>query len=186
MSFNIAGVKITFGFGFFAAAAVFSLIDPMMLGISFLCSCIIHECGHILAALICGRKIVSVRFGAGGIKMTADKRIVSFSKDAFILLCGPAFNLTAAFFYYKEECYTAFSSDLILGIYNLLPFGILDGGALLELLLEYFGVFSDRVLKLVSVLTAAVIIVFLYVSGIGNAVSYGTLLMLLLCEFSAF
>lgn len=183
MNFKIKGVEFSFRFGFFASAAVFSLLGTGNLGIAVICSCIIHECGHIFAAILCNVKLSAIVFRTGGIRMEKQGGISSFSKDIFILFAGPCFNLLAAFFYYRYGCFSAFSVNLILGLFNLLPFGSLDGGGVVFAVLEHFGFFPDKYLRGIALLSGGVICALLYCSGTGSMYLYVTIIFLCICEF---
>ena len=124
-------VKIVLKFGFFLATALLCLTDKGGLALCMMCSCVIHEIGHITATVLCNVKIEKIIFDFGGIKMVSECKIKSISTDIFVLLSGPFFNMLSALFYYHLECYTAFSVNLILALFNLLPFSTLDGGAIL-------------------------------------------------------
>ncbi len=183
IDFNIKGVRLTFDFGFFMVLAFFSLFDIYGLALCVLCACIIHESGHIITAVLCGVDIRAVHFRAEGIRIVTDRRINALSKDALILLSGPLLNLAAAILYYIIGDDAAFSVNLIMGCYNLLPFSKLDGGALLYEMLEWSGIFSTVVMRISAVITALAVILFFILSDAGNIILYITLIFLAVSEF---
>ncbi|MGN0613319.1 MAG: site-2 protease family protein [Porcipelethomonas sp.] len=182
ISFKIGTVRISFEFGFFAVVTLFCLLDAPELALTAVCACAVHELGHILAAVISDVKIERVIFRASGIKMESRSSITGVPGDTFVLLAGPFMNFAAAVFYYFSGCYTPFSVNLILGLFNLLPFTSLDGGALIKNLLEYFGVNAERIMKITAVISAAIIFMIFYFTGSGGITSCLTILFLTLCE----
>lgn len=108
----------------------------------FYAACILHESGHILAALISRRKITSVDFMGSGICMKLKKNAASpVKQELFVLLSGPAFNILAYVIFGFMNLSSEFRSiNLALAIYNLLPYKQLDGGSAIELFtLGYSG-----------------------------------------------
>lgn len=182
MGFKIGKLQISFEFGFFAAAALFCLLDAPELALSAICACIIHECGHIMASIICNVKIEKITLWAGGVRMQTESKMLKISSDVLILLLGPAFNFALALFYYLSGCYSPFSVNLILGLFNLLPFTSLDGGAILKKILEYYQLPSDILLKIISIIAAAMVILFFYFTGTGSFTGYLTIIFFAICE----
>ena len=182
ISFKIGKLKISFEFGFFAVVALFCLLDAPELALSAVCACIVHECGHILMSVLCNVKIEKVVFWAGGVRMQTESKMLKLSNDILILLSGPIFNFISAVFYYLSGCYSPFSVNLILGLFNLLPFTSLDGGAIIKKIFEYYEVPSDIILKIISLLSAILIILFFYFTGTGSFTGYLTIIFLAICE----
>ena len=183
IGFSIKGVKFTFDFGFFMVLAFFSLFDPYGLAVCVLCAGIIHESGHIIAAVLRGVDIREVHFRAEGIRMVTDKRINAFFADVMILLSGPLFNIVSAILYYISGNYESFAVNMTMGCYNLLPFSKLDGGAFLSGILECFGIFSPVAMRIIAVLTASLIILSFIFTGTGSIILCITLIFLAVSEF---
>lgn len=183
ININIAGLKISFEFGFFAVAAVFCLLDAPELAITAVCACIIHEIGHILAAVVADVKIKCVVFWTGGVRMISDSCLKSVSSEIFVLFAGPVFNFAAALFFYLIGADWAFSVNLILGLFNLLPFSNLDGGAVIRKILERFDLNGSLIMKAVAIISAVLIISFFYLFKAGNITGYITIVLLTVYEF---
>lgn len=183
ISFKMGDIRLSFEFGFFAVLALFCLLDAPELALSAICACIIHECGHILSTVLCGIKINKIIFWTGGVKIQTDSRLTSLSSDIFILLSGPFFNLISAGFYYLSGCYSPFSVHLVLGLFNLLPFSNLDGGAVIRKVLEYNELTPDRLMKIIGIISTLLIILFFYFTGTGSFTGYITIIYFLICEF---
>ena len=183
INFNIKDFRLSFDFSFFAVAALFCLLDAPELALTAMCACIIHETGHYICAVISGVKIERIIFWAGGVKMVSDIGMKPFFREICVLLFGPLFNFLAALFYYLSADINAFSINLSLGLFNLLPFSSLDGGSIIEKMLGFVGVEAGNYMRVISVLSAAAIIFFFAVSGTGNITGYMTLILLAIYEF---
>lgn len=136
--FEFSGVRVRLCFSFFAVICLTCLLggESERVLIMLAC-CVLHECGHIAAMLLCSCKPSELTLYGAGIKLSPPKHLNSFAKDAFILVSGCAVNFLLAF-----VCCTAAGrltffaqTNLLLGGFNLLPAGCLDGGRLLDLLL---------------------------------------------------
>lgn len=122
----------------FAALAVGLLWDPMgFLRMTLLCA-LVHESGHVLAYIACLHKLPQISADWGGITLS-DTRRLSKSQELFVLASGPMANflLTAILLvrlWYRAgyRLYFLAAISLCTGIYNLLPFGILDGARILQ------------------------------------------------------
>lgn len=80
---------------------------------------LIHEAGHVLAALFVGSKVKRIGFNKFGVFVQRSPAS-SVYKDAFVALAGPAANIYTWLFMASYHVHGA-SFPLILGILNLLP-----------------------------------------------------------------
>lgn len=104
---------------------------------------LLHEAGHIMLynLLHCGRPILQI--GWGGIALHWNTSGIPVHRQVMILLAGPLINIAAAILSFII-CTQSFrltvvlfgGINLLLGLFNLLPLGFLDGGRLLELFLS--------------------------------------------------
>ncbi len=182
IAFKISNIQLTFEFGFFMTIALFCLLDAPELALSAVCACVIHEGGHIFASSLCDMSIKKIIFWAGGVKIQTEEKITAISKDIYILLSGPVFNFIAALFYFFAGCYSPFSVNLILGLFNLLPFSNLDGGTILRKILEHFEINPDRPMKIISFVSAIAVISFFYFTNTESLSGYLTIIFLLICD----
>lgn len=183
INLNIAGLKISFEFGFFAVAAVFCLLDAPELALTAVCACVIHEIGHCAAAVISDIRIEHIVFWAGGVKMISAPSLKPTYSEVFVLFAGPFFNFSAALFFYITGADWAFSVNLILGLFNLLPFSNLDGGAVLRKILEHFEFNAGLFMKAIAIVSSVIIISFFYLFDTGNITGYITVILLTVYEF---
>ncbi|MDE6775046.1 MAG: M50 family metallopeptidase [Ruminococcus sp.] len=145
-------IRIKFSFIVFNALIFLFRESEMISG--FYIACILHEFGHAAAVYASGGKINRIELSCFGIKITASQP-ESLISGIIILLSGPAANLLTYFLLKISgaDGYLAVYS-LAEGIFNLLPYSFLDGGAVLELIAE--GSPHERILhKFYFILKAA-------------------------------
>lgn len=182
-SFRIKRTVITVDIGFLAVIAVISINSGKFSGVSF-ASCMIHEAGHLAAILITGVNVRRISFTLTGIRIKRSaEKICSDFTDIIILLCGPMASLTASVlcYFFAENSY-AFSVNLILGIFNLLPFSALDGGSAAELIFERCNIKAGAVcvLRFFNITANVLLIIYFAVHGIRNISVY------IMCIFLGF
>lgn len=152
-------IKVRYSFLVFNAL-LFLMRDGNLIA-AFYISCIAHEFGHILALKLTGGELRSVELGCSGIKMTASP-CKNIREGIAVLMCGPAVNLLifAVFRILGIRGYIC-AFNLAEGIFNLLPFRFLDGGAALELLAEgsVHEIFIRRIITAVRIVAAAILTV---------------------------
>ena len=135
ISFDIGRTRVSIGFSFLLFNAIIFLFSSESLLMQFYAACALHEMGHILAACLVGVRIKSVVFSGGGIRMLTDRAsVVTNRENVLMLLSGPAVNLFLAAALSIHGAVGDFAMlNLAAGLYNLLPFRQLDGGALVDI-----------------------------------------------------
>ncbi len=101
-----------------------------------LLACLLHELGHIAAAISFGGWVKELSLSAVG----AELRIgydapLRYAKDSLVALAGPAANLLAGGLFTVLGWKLAAASSLAVGAFNLLPILPLDGGRVVYSLL---------------------------------------------------
>lgn len=88
---------------------------------------VIHELGHIVIAYLQGEKISILKILPFGFACRfKNQSKITKNKMLKILIAGPAVNIiTAVLFFYWTENFAI--TNLLIGIFNLLPIGELDG-----------------------------------------------------------
>lgn len=134
----------------------------------FFLAAAIHESAHFLALWFLGCRPKAVRLIPGGINIVDNSPKLLFA-DILILLSGPFANLI---------CFLLFKGNfalinLLLFIYNALPFDRLDGGSILWLTVGHFygTKTADRVIKyltLIAVILLIILFFYLLFEGIAN------------------
>lgn len=152
MTFKLSNTYIQIKFLFVALITFLMFVDESGIFIFCYLSSLIHELGHIVAVYICGDKIDRIVFDIYGILIHKQENL-SYSKQLFILLLGPFVNIIIGFLFgFSKLSWAGFfaASNMVLGIFNLLPISGLDGGEIVSIVLEYF--LGDRISRVVSVL----------------------------------
>lgn len=137
MEVTIANCRIRMDFGFPAILAVLCLCADGDFLLSTLSVCMLHEIGHGTAMLLTGAGIREVHLYAAGMQMRTYPHLLSKPRELAVLLSGPLVNFLAAFllsigFGWCDAAMMHFG----MGIFNLLPFSVLDGGSAISCLSE--------------------------------------------------
>ncbi|MCL2086672.1 MAG: hypothetical protein FWH05_03660 [Oscillospiraceae bacterium] len=179
--------SVAFDFSFFAIIAVFLAFDYTGYGIYSVIACFLHEMGHLVAMLIEGARPSGIRFYGGGIKLLSNRVFTNADYSIFVLLSGSGLNFILFFlFYFLTDRLSLFPllfavMNLVIGFFNLLPMGHLDGKRILErILIKRLSSerHCARIIKIteltvfLSVLTIAVLLV------INNNINFTMLIVL--------
>lgn len=129
LSFHIGRCCVVLRFPFFALLAVSAMFGEW----SFwaLIAALLHEIGHLAAVLILGGSPERIETGIAGLCIFIPERY----RTAPVFVAGPAANiLTAVIFAPLSPRFAAI--NIIMGLMNLFPAPPLDGGELMQLLLQ--------------------------------------------------
>ncbi|MDR0822023.1 MAG: hypothetical protein LBN40_06140 [Oscillospiraceae bacterium] len=160
------GTRLRFDFTFFALGAVLLCVDRSGYALLGLAACLLHEGGHIFVMWKRGDSPRTVTFRGGGIAVS--DRNGGILPPASVLVAGSAanflaFSLTALFADGLSVYVGLFAvMNLVIGVFNLLPVGTLDGKFLLQIaLLRVLPCDkADRILAVTEAVTAAALVVF--------------------------
>ena len=132
-------------FGFLVLLAFLLAEETAFWGIHLLLPIFLHEAAHLIGLLFFGKKPRKIRFSLVGIGVEGGREQLTRKQEIWVLFLGPGVNLVCflllALFLGKKNPSLAASlaaPHLILGLWNLLPMRITDGGRLLELILVRF------------------------------------------------
>ncbi|MCI5816617.1 hypothetical protein [Ruminococcus sp.] len=180
LRFRLYGVRITVCFGFAAVWALFCLIRGE-LALPLLLASLIHELGHAAAMCACGQKLAGLKLWGGGILMTPRRsRMLTRRQEVCILLSGPAVNLAVGLGLWLAGARLWGVLHWALGLWNLLPYRDLDGGAVLRCLCT-----GDRIHTLLTWLVCGGTIVLAgacFAAGVRNVQLFSMLGYLFLLE----
>lgn len=95
------------------------------------CSAALHELGHWWTIRMLGGKVTKLRLSAVGAEMRVEG-IMSYGREVLCALAGPAVNLVLAIGGARMEAEVFAGLNLVFGLFNLLPLGVLDGGRALQ------------------------------------------------------
>ena len=143
--------------------ALFMLLSsPLLLG-ALLLAALTHELGHCAMLRWLRARVTAVRITALGAEMRIEGRL-SYGGEVLAAAAGPAVNLLLApLLAYGgrlwEMLYLFAGTQLVLGLFNLLPILPLDGGSMLWNLLAWVTepYTADRVMTAIGFGTAAVL-----------------------------
>ena len=133
-------IGVSSGILILAIAAVF--LDRNGILPFLLLSAIIHELGHFLTLNLLGARVGGVEVGLGGARaLVPGMARLSYKKEFAAVAAGPAVNLAAALVLSRlaaktsaEWMFVAAGTNLVLGLFNLLPMRFLDGGRLAQII----------------------------------------------------
>ena len=154
---------------------------------------IVHECGHLMAAVIMGIPLRSLDIGLFGASLRVRGSLISYPKEFFLCAAGPAMNflsaLTVVIFSehrgYYSECGEWFASvSVMLGLLNLMPAEGFDGGRMLSVLLS--SALGPRISARIISVSSFLSIVILWMFSVYLLLRYGTSLSLFVFTLSLF
>lgn len=139
MEVTISGCRISISVWFAAILAAAAAVDPSGGILCGLLAAIIHELGHLLEMFRQKSLPRRIRFRMFCVDIEDNHRGErSYQRDLRILLAGPALNFLVAavcfplsFFIPHQWMGMFFSSNLLIGFFNIQPVATLDGGAAL-------------------------------------------------------
>ncbi|MBE6589907.1 MAG: hypothetical protein E7643_06990 [Ruminococcaceae bacterium] len=140
----------------FAVILWMLLTDRGGVALMTLTAAILHEAGHILAAVLLRVPLRALRMDLLGARLDVSGRVLSYGEEWILCAAGPLTSLTlaalASLLWGVTPYAVTFScASLILGLLNLLPIRTFDGGRMLETFLRAYC--SERVLRVLMCAT---------------------------------
>ena len=169
------------------------IFQPAGVVLPSLGAAVLHESGHMLAALLLGIPLRSLDIGMFGASLKVRGSLISYSKEFLLCAAGPAMNFLSAALVcissehrgYYTECGEWFASvSLMLGILNLMPAEGFDGGRMLSVTVS--SLFGPRVSAKILSFTTFSSIVLLWMLSVYLLIRYGTSLSLFVFTLSLF
>lgn len=124
------------------AVFLFILSQGLVSSLIFFSAILVHEISHILCLFYLGATVKKISVYPFGIDINADTRRLSYKKELVVSLSGSAANLlfvllgSAVFNFVPRPGLLFFVlCHLSLGLFNLLPITLFDGGKALRLIL---------------------------------------------------
>ncbi len=170
--------RIDFSF-FMFTALVFMTNDYRSITMFFL-ACAVHEMGHLVTMCILGTGTKSVFISGLGIRIIQNReRLISFRRTLAILVSGALVNFLIFISGFFDSQFAFI--NLILCIFNLLPFRNLDGGSILICIGEHFNAeyIAEIFMKIFYVIT--ILTVFFLVCIYGFSILYVGAVILYYC-----
>lgn len=156
MQFKIKNTEVKISFSFFALVLLFLTLDSDRNFLLILAFALLHELVHILFITLLSSAPKKVNFTLFGADILRDNSSnINYNSEIIINASAPIFNLIVWFLCFNNPELTEIAEiNLVLGVFNLLPFYNFDGGnALNNLLLKYLSVnVAEKLMTVVSVL----------------------------------
>lgn len=173
LSFKLGKLRISMCFSFFAIITLLLLLDGTNYAMLGLIACIVHELGHIFVMCLCSISPKKIIFYGAGIKIVPNyDKITSVTQDFFVLIAGSLTNLIIFSVLYPlsqgDFQIALFATiNLVIGIFNLIPFKYFDGGRIIDLFINVFCEKNALVLrKIIRIISIIILIIFGVVFGI--------------------
>ncbi len=167
MGFRLGGLRVVLDFTFFAMLGVFFSLEGRGEETGhILAALLIHELGHLAAASAVRMPMERMTFSCFGIELVRKSGVpAAWWEEALVYLAGPAVNLlcAAGFLCCGQRFLRAGAVQLVLGVFQLLPVGALDGGCLAETVLEHF--LGPKRAELWSTALSAAVLIPLFAAG---------------------
>ncbi len=191
---RLGRLAVKFDFSFFATAALLMLLNGGNYAVFGLAACLWHELGHFAVMRLGKIPVRRLIFYGAGIKIVPDKQIdfTSFGTSLMVFLAGSFANFIAAAFLSfgdKPELRLFGAVNAVIGAFNLLPLGYLDGGKIILLIIRKVCDYSracrmERYLKWLNVILILTVLTAFTIVRRGNFTLYLTLCYLLISAVS--
>lgn len=171
MQFRIKNTQIIISFTFFALVLLLNIFKRTEFLYISIFSAILHEIGHLIALKIYGIEITEFRISLFGCNIKTNKNNrINYNKEILISFFGPFANLFLSAFLFVvnfnlncELVENIIIVNLVMGLFNLLPFNSFDGGKIIKLLIE--NKLNERIADFtVSIISFVVLIPFSYIA----------------------
>ncbi len=191
---QLGRLTVKFDFSFFATVTLLMLLSGGEHAVLGLAACLWHELGHFAVMRLRKVPVRKLIFYGAGIKIVPDKQLdfTSFGVSLLIFLAGSFANfLAAAFLSFgdKPELRIFGTVNAVIGAFNLLPLGYLDGGKIILLIIRKVCDYSracrlERYLKWLNVILILTALTAFTIVRRGNFTLYLTLCYLLISAIS--
>ncbi len=171
MQFKIKNIKIKISFTFFALILILIIFQKTEYLIVSLASAVLHEVGHLIALIYFKTEILEFKISIFGANIkTSTRNQINYFKDFLISFSGPLVNLLISFFsyviyniYFGKIFFDIYIVNLVLALFNLLPFHAFDGGKMLQIILN-LKLSDSAAEKAVTIISVLILIPFIWFS----------------------
>lgn len=161
MSFRLGNFKVNISFMFFSVLCICALSDKSCIMLYGITASVLHETGHLSAALISGLPPDSLTLDSSGFRMNIPNLSENRKKCLIISFAGALTNLLLfVSSYHLSEGFAL--SNLALFILSLLPCDPFDGGLIIRTVLERYlsPHISDKILFILTLIILSVLTAF--------------------------
>lgn len=169
------------------------IFQPAGIVFASLGAAVLHESGHLLAAMLLGIPLRSLDIGMFGASLKVRGSLISYPKEFLLCAAGPAMNFLSAALVCIISEYRGYCSEygewfasvsLMLGVLNLIPAEGFDGGRMLSVAVS--SCFGPRASAKILSFTTFSSIVLLWMLSVYLLIRYGTSLSLFVFTLSLF
>lgn len=149
---RVMGVCIESSFWFVAFLTCLLLFDQTGIVFYGILAAILHEMGHVVALLLFGCKPKKLSFELSGISLVENRYKLSYYKELLVLSAGCIVNFLFFAVFWHFGFLSFATTHFCIGVFNLLPSKVLDGGRILSLILFHHitAQRADQIFNLVS------------------------------------
>ncbi|MDR0947332.1 MAG: site-2 protease family protein [Ruminococcus sp.] len=148
ISLRIKKIRVIFRFGFFASITLLILLNESVYAIFGMYACLIHEAGHLIAMKYHRVPVREIMFYSAGVRIEPGIKpeITPFFQNLLILVSGAAANMITAVISLAvfrltdlNNAWIFYGVNLVIGVFNLLPLRMFDGGRIIGLFVNNFS-----------------------------------------------
>lgn len=196
MMLFVKKTKIYINFPAFCIATLIIILSKSNALFWGMLAAVLHEFGHVFIMIKNNNIPSAININLFDIKITERSVCQCYKQDIITLLFGPLFNLITYFFILtlnmainKKILICFMNENLILGLFNLLPINLLDGGKILYILICKCKncILADKILKIISLSILMILTIlgfFIFLSCKYNFSLLFISLYLIIIEFS--
>lgn len=181
---RIFSAEFKIDFSFFMFTALVFMTNNYRSAVMFFTACAVHEAGHLIAMLFTGAEIKSILISGLGINiMQSRENLISSGRSLFILAGGVTVNLLI--FLSGKFCSDFLQINLMLFVFNILPFRNLDGGSIILCIGEILNceLAAEIILKTFAVIFSVLVFFMIYMYGFSVVPAGAVILYYCFSEF---
>lgn len=184
IKFRILSVEFKVDFSFFMFTALVFMTNNYSNIMMFFLACAVHEFGHLILMLFTGAEIKSICISGLGINIIQSREnLISSGRSLLILSGGIAVNLLIFLSGRFRSDFTQI--NLMLFVFNILPFRNLDGGSIILCIGEMLNLefTAEIILKILAVVFSVLVFFMIYIYGFSAVPTGAVILYYCFCEF---
>ena len=168
MTVKVFGGEFNVSFPFALMVAILLCCDSTgMMSVSLL-SIFLHELGHLIALYLLKLPPRRVNFRLCGIEIVESRLYCGYSAQLAVAASGPMINILFGLIFlpFSNMSFAAIISatNIVIGVFNLLPLSQLDGGEILYCIMS--AIMTEHKCKIISRVIDIVFVLMLFITGV--------------------
>ena len=168
MTVKVFGGEFNVSFPFALMVAILLCCDSTgMMSVSLL-SIFLHEMGHLIALYLLKLPPRRVNFRLCGIEIVESRLYCGYSAQLAVAASGPMINILFGLILlpFSNMSFAAIISatNIVIGVFNLLPLSQLDGGEILYCIMS--AIMTEHKCKIISRVIDIVFVLMLFITGV--------------------